>query len=164
MFSISARNGLLLFGGAWTVLDLGASQQVTAIVLLPHALQHHHQNQQQQQQQQQEEGESLQPAGLDMPGQWQVVASAAVKLSRDRLSNISLYSSALAQQLEPLAADHFLLAAHHSQVGERGWRVACCLPLCGRNMRLCVHTVHVQTASGWSPVHNATSRLPCQLC
>jgi hypothetical protein len=87
---------------------------VTATVLVPCGPQ---QQQQHQHDQQQETGhEDMVPAALDMPGQWQVLASRAVKLSRVAHGSIYMPSNILSEQVERLGADHFLLRAHCSQV------------------------------------------------
>jgi hypothetical protein len=69
-------------------------------------------------QQQQQQQSQLPPAsGLDMPGNWRVMVSQAGKVTSNIRSSVRLVSSPLARQLQQLAADHFLLRAHHIQVG-----------------------------------------------
>jgi hypothetical protein len=101
-----------LYHGSWAGLAIGESWRGTVHMLVPCGLQHCSQQQQQQQQQ---------PcAGHDMPGHWRVATSTTGTLScrRNKQSaEIVLYSSPLAQQWEPLAADHFLLRARLTQVG-----------------------------------------------
>jgi hypothetical protein len=129
--------GLLLYSRSWAGLEPGTSRQVPVTVLVPCGPQQQQQQRRQQQQQrrrqqkqqQKQEGEDKEEeeapvvvpyVGHDMPGEWQMVCSTTGSLSCNIASHMKFFSATLFQQLEPLAADHFLLRAQYDQV-----RAAC---------------------------------------
>jgi hypothetical protein len=115
-------HGIHLYRGSWAGLVPGQSWWGTVTVLAPCGP-HMGDPLQRQQQQQQQQQQQVPWAGHDMPGDWWVAASASGMIRwrtlRSRPATF-VVSSPLLRLLEPLAADHFLLRAQHSQV-RRGY-------------------------------------------
>jgi hypothetical protein len=107
-------NRLNLSAASWSGLAPGTSQEVLIMVSVPVG---HRQQQQQQQEEENELDQVLPPVDHDMPGEWQGLGTVTGKMSRGGSADTIVVSRGLCQKLELLNADHFLVRAHHTQVG-----------------------------------------------